>query len=282
LDKRRLDDGRRRRRLVGLGCGIGPIARDRGAAERLTDHVGVVVDGDPMVVPTVYGLAGDTLYLHGSSGATSLLAASRAAPICVTVTRLDGVVYARSAFHHSLNYASAVIHATARAVINSEEVRHGLRTLVEHLAHATSPELSFGVITAYGAQQRLRRPRHRLVVLVQVGRQARQHRPQQANLPAEVGIGRHAQVGAQVVRRKLARIRIGLATRRVGIRRASGTLVPPGADRERLCGRAMRRLIAHCGAPLRETRSGPRGPLYSRASGVNSGAHPIALGLLFY
>ncbi|HEV7453565.1 MAG TPA: pyridoxamine 5'-phosphate oxidase family protein [Pseudonocardiaceae bacterium] len=97
-------------------------------------HLGLVLDGAPVVLPTGYGRDGNTLYLHGSSGAASLLAASRGAPVCVTVTRLDGVVYARSAFHHSLNYASAVIHGTARRVTDSEELLHGLRTLVEHLA----------------------------------------------------------------------------------------------------------------------------------------------------
>ncbi|MGH3929589.1 MAG: pyridoxamine 5'-phosphate oxidase family protein [Pseudonocardiaceae bacterium] len=97
-------------------------------------HLGLVLDGAPVVLPTGYGRDGDTLYLHGSTGAASLLAASSGAPICVTVTRLDGVVYARSAFHHSLNYASAVLHGTARKVTDQEELRHGLRTLVEHLA----------------------------------------------------------------------------------------------------------------------------------------------------
>jgi len=113
--------------------------RDRAELYALLDsalvcHLGLILDDAPVVLPTGYGRDGDTLYLHGSSGAASLLAASLAAPICVTVTRLDGVVYARSAFHHSLNYASAVIHGTARAVTDSDEVRHGLRTLVEHLA----------------------------------------------------------------------------------------------------------------------------------------------------
>jgi nitroimidazol reductase NimA-like FMN-containing flavoprotein (pyridoxamine 5'-phosphate oxidase superfamily) len=61
-------------------------------------------------------------------------AASQGAPVCVTVTQLRGVVYARSAFHHSMNYASAVIHGTARKVTDDKELRHGLRTLVEHLA----------------------------------------------------------------------------------------------------------------------------------------------------
>jgi nitroimidazol reductase NimA-like FMN-containing flavoprotein (pyridoxamine 5'-phosphate oxidase superfamily) len=100
----------------------------------LVCHLGLVLDGAPVVLPTGYGRDGDTLYLHGSRGATSLLAASRDAPVCVTVTRLDGIVYARSAFHHSLNYASAVIHGTARKVTDSEELLHGLRAVVEHLA----------------------------------------------------------------------------------------------------------------------------------------------------
>ncbi|MGH3810851.1 MAG: pyridoxamine 5'-phosphate oxidase family protein, partial [Pseudonocardiaceae bacterium] len=100
----------------------------------LVCHLGLVLDGAPVVLPTGYGRDGDTLYLHGSSGAASLLAASQGAPVCVTVTRLDGVVYARSMFHHSMNYASAVIHGTARKVTDSAELRHGLRTLVEHLA----------------------------------------------------------------------------------------------------------------------------------------------------
>ncbi len=97
-------------------------------------HLGLIVDGSPLVLPTGYGRQGDTLYLHGSTGAASLLAASHGAPVCVAVTRLDGVVYARSAFHHSVNYASAVIHGTAKRVTDADEVRHGLRTLVEHLA----------------------------------------------------------------------------------------------------------------------------------------------------
>lgn len=100
----------------------------------LVCHLGLVFDGAPVVLPTGYGRDGDTLYLHGSTGASSLLAASQGAPVCVTVTRLDGVVYARSAFHHSLNYASAVIHGTARKVTGEDELRHGLRMLVEHLA----------------------------------------------------------------------------------------------------------------------------------------------------
>lgn len=97
-------------------------------------HLGVLIDGAPVVLPTGYGRDRDTLYLHGSSAAASLLAAAQPAPVCVAVTRLDGVVYARSAFHHSVNYTSAVIHSVARKVTDAVELLHGLETLVEHLA----------------------------------------------------------------------------------------------------------------------------------------------------
>lgn len=93
-----------------------------------------MLDGAPVVLPTGYGRDGDTLYLHGSSGAVSLLAAAAGAPVCVTVTRLDGIVYARAAFHFSVNYASAVVHGTANAVSGDEDKRHGIRVIVEQVA----------------------------------------------------------------------------------------------------------------------------------------------------
>lgn len=96
-------------------------------------HLGVVVNGSPMVIPTGYGRIGDTLYLHGSTGATSLRAAS-GSPVCVTVTHLDGVVLARSVFHHSVNYRSAVVYGTARHVDDPEERLAGLRAITEQLA----------------------------------------------------------------------------------------------------------------------------------------------------
>jgi uncharacterized protein len=95
-------------------------------------HLGVVVDGDPMVVPTVYGLAGDTLYLHGSVASRSLVSASQAT-ICVTVTHLEGLVLARSVFEHAVNYRSAMIYGTPRLVTDPEEKLAGLRSLTEHI-----------------------------------------------------------------------------------------------------------------------------------------------------
>ena len=95
-------------------------------------HLGVVVDGSPMVVPTVYGLAGDTLYLHGSVASRSLVSAPQAT-ICVTVTHLDGLVLARSVFEHAVNYRSAMIYGTPRLVTDREEKLAGLRSLAEHI-----------------------------------------------------------------------------------------------------------------------------------------------------
>ncbi len=100
----------------------------------LVGHLGVVLDGAPVVLPTGYGRRGDTLYLHGSTGAATLRAAGCGMPVCFTVTHLDGVVYARSAFHHSVNYRCAVVHGTARLVADPEERLLGLEALTEHLA----------------------------------------------------------------------------------------------------------------------------------------------------
>ena len=74
---------------------------------------------------------GDTLYLHGSTGATSLRATSE---VCVTVTHLDALVLARSVFHHSMNYRSAVIYGHPRLVTSAEEKLAGLRAIVENLS----------------------------------------------------------------------------------------------------------------------------------------------------
>ncbi|MFC5290835.1 pyridoxamine 5'-phosphate oxidase family protein [Actinokineospora guangxiensis] len=97
----------------------------------LVCHLAVVVDGAPRVLPTGYGRDGDTLYLHGSTGARSLREAGQ---VCVAVTLLDGIVYARSAFDHSMNYRSAVVHGDAVAVTEPDAKLHALRVLTEHLA----------------------------------------------------------------------------------------------------------------------------------------------------
>ncbi|WP_063052898.1 pyridoxamine 5'-phosphate oxidase family protein [Nocardia arthritidis] len=96
-------------------------------------HLGVLLGGTPVVLPTAYGRDGDTLYLHGSTGAGNMRAAV-AADISVAVTLVDGVVYARSAMHFSMNYRSAVVLGRAREVTDHDERLHGLRVIVEHAA----------------------------------------------------------------------------------------------------------------------------------------------------
>ncbi|MGY1651411.1 pyridoxamine 5'-phosphate oxidase family protein [Geodermatophilus sp. SYSU D01119] len=100
----------------------------------LVGHLGIVLGGAPVVLPTGYGRDGDTLYLHGSTGAATLRAAAAGAPVCFTVTHLDGIVYARSAMHHSMNYRCAVVHGTARPVTGPEERLRAFAVLTEHLA----------------------------------------------------------------------------------------------------------------------------------------------------
>ncbi|MGW0735756.1 pyridoxamine 5'-phosphate oxidase family protein [Streptomyces sp. NPDC002851] len=93
-------------------------------------HLGVSVDGTVMVVPTVYGCDGGTLYFHGSVASRSLAAAPEA-PVCVTVTHVDGLVLARSVFEHGVNYRSAMVYGVPRAVTDPEEKLAGLRCLTE-------------------------------------------------------------------------------------------------------------------------------------------------------
>src|SRR5271157_4902027 len=96
-------------------------------------HVGFNADGQPYVIPTNYGRAGDTLYLHGSPASRMLRTLSGGVPVCVTVTHVDGLVLARSAFHHSVNYRSVVILGTARLVENPAEKTEALRIFTEHV-----------------------------------------------------------------------------------------------------------------------------------------------------
>jgi uncharacterized protein len=96
-------------------------------------HVGFTVDGQPYVIPTNYGRSGDTLYLHGSAASRMLRTLSEGVPMSVTVTHVDGLVLARSAFHHSVNYRSVVILGTARLVTEPEEKMEALRVFTEHV-----------------------------------------------------------------------------------------------------------------------------------------------------
>ena len=113
------------------------VSYDRATVHAVLDeavvcHVGFVADGRPVVLPQLHARVGETLYLHGSTGARALLAArSGGLDVCVTVTLVDGLVLARSAFHHSVNYRSVVVHGTAQVVTDPAEKTAALDALVD-------------------------------------------------------------------------------------------------------------------------------------------------------
>ncbi len=96
-------------------------------------HVGFGVEGQPYVIPTIYVRCGDQLYLHGSAASRMLRSVREGIPVCVTVTHVDGLVLARSAFNHSVNYRSVVILGTAVEVTDPDERMQALEAFVEHL-----------------------------------------------------------------------------------------------------------------------------------------------------
>jgi uncharacterized protein len=108
--------------------------------EALICHVGFAVDGRPVVIPTIHWREGDTLYFHGSAASRMLRSLKEGVDACVTVTLLDGLVLARSAFHHSMNYRSVVVFGKAREVGEDEKVR-ALESLVEHVVRGRSKEI---------------------------------------------------------------------------------------------------------------------------------------------
>jgi nitroimidazol reductase NimA-like FMN-containing flavoprotein (pyridoxamine 5'-phosphate oxidase superfamily) len=97
-------------------------------------HLGFIRDGVPVVLPTLYARVGTRLYVHGSTGSRPLRGAKDPGlAVCLTVTHLDGIVLARSAFHHSINYRSVVVHGTAREVTDPAERAEALDAIVDHI-----------------------------------------------------------------------------------------------------------------------------------------------------
>ena len=95
-------------------------------------HVGFVVNGQPFVIPTGYARVDDNLFIHGSQASRMLKTLSLGLDVCVTVTLVDGLVLARSAFHHSINYRSVVVFGNATLVTDREEKIAALLALSEH------------------------------------------------------------------------------------------------------------------------------------------------------
>jgi nitroimidazol reductase NimA-like FMN-containing flavoprotein (pyridoxamine 5'-phosphate oxidase superfamily) len=111
---------------------------DRAAVHAILDeglvcHVGFVADGQPFVIPTTYARVADRLYIHGSTASRMLRTVREGFPVSVTVTLLDGLVLARSAFHHSMNYRSVVALGTATEVTDPGEKLAALDAIVEHV-----------------------------------------------------------------------------------------------------------------------------------------------------
>jgi len=96
-------------------------------------HVGFQVNGQPFVIPTLYARDRSSLYLHGSAASRMLGELETGVPACVTVTLVDGIVLARSAFHHSMNYRSVIAFGAARRIEEPAEKMRALRVLSEHL-----------------------------------------------------------------------------------------------------------------------------------------------------
>ena len=96
-------------------------------------HVGFVVDGQPFVIPTGYARVDDTLYIHGSQASRMLRSLAGGLDACVTVTIVDGLVLARSAFHHSMNYRSVLVFGRATIVDEPKEKYAALLALSEHI-----------------------------------------------------------------------------------------------------------------------------------------------------
>lgn len=111
---------------------------DRAAIYAILDeaficHVGFAVDGQPYVIPTGFARVGDDIYIHGSSASRMLRTLSDGVKVCLTVTLVDGLVLARSAFHHSINYRSVVVLGMATLIEDAKEKNAALQALTEHI-----------------------------------------------------------------------------------------------------------------------------------------------------
>jgi nitroimidazol reductase NimA-like FMN-containing flavoprotein (pyridoxamine 5'-phosphate oxidase superfamily) len=147
-------------------------AYDRATVHAILDegflcHLGFVVDGQPYVIPTGYARVGDTVFLHGSTG--SRLGLRPGMDVCVTVTLVDGLVLARSAFHHSMNYRSVMAIGRTRPVTDPGEKEVALRALVEHIVPGRSDEVRGGDLRELAATAVLALPLAEVSAKVRTG-----------------------------------------------------------------------------------------------------------------
>jgi len=147
---------------------------DRASAYSILDeaficHVGFVDDGQPFVIPTIHARDDDTLLLHGSTASRMLRNLSDGVPLCVTVTLLDGLVLARSAFHHSMNYRSVVILGTASEITDDEEKLGAMELLTERIVAGRWPEIRHPNETEFRQTRMLRLPLEEASVKLRTG-----------------------------------------------------------------------------------------------------------------
>ena len=169
----------------------GRVSYDRAAVHAVLDealvcHVGFVVDGRPVVLPHLHARVADALYLHGSTGARALGAARGGLDVCVTATLTDGLVLARSAFHHSINYRSVIAHGTAWFVADPSEKILALDALVEAVAPGRSGGTRAPTARELAATAVLRLDLHEVSLRVRTG--GPDDDPEDLDLPHWAGV----------------------------------------------------------------------------------------------
>ena len=146
---------------IALACAIIDAAR--------IAHVGFVIDGVPYAVPMAVARDGESLLLHGSVASRAMMHLAAGLPCCVTVTHLDGLVLARSAFHSSMNYRSVMVFGSAAPVTDRAEKVRGLNVLTEHLLPGRLPDLRAATRKELNATTLLRLPLERFSVKTRTG-----------------------------------------------------------------------------------------------------------------
>jgi nitroimidazol reductase NimA-like FMN-containing flavoprotein (pyridoxamine 5'-phosphate oxidase superfamily) len=164
---------------------------DRAAVHEILDealvcHIGFVADEHPFVIPTAFVRDGELLYVHGAAASRMLRALAGGVPICATVTLLDGLVFARSAFHHSMNYRSVVVLGPAREVTDRDERLRAFGMLVDKLSRGRSS------LVRSPNEKELRATRLLAIALEEVSAKARRGPPvddeEDADVPVWAGV----------------------------------------------------------------------------------------------
>jgi len=96
-------------------------------------HAGFIHEGYPVVIPTMFGREGNKIYIHGSSASRMMKDLERGIDVCITITNIHGIVLARSAYHHSMNYGSVVLFGKATAITDTDRKVHALKVISDHL-----------------------------------------------------------------------------------------------------------------------------------------------------